>query len=234
MLQLQDYRQVNSSTDAVENALPLELTSNEYNALSTSTEKKVKPPAVPPKTYLEPKAETKGEIETPSDEVAQSDNGDLDTCSVGSDSLYNMKLEKIDFQLQKRVAPAASVPPRATIIQRDKNLIPPRNVPRIRAMSTGPQVSLKSVCIIKEERVDHERKHRSDSKESDYQKLDSKKFAPPNRYDDLQNFPSKPQHDKATRSQHASTGQESQYEPLRLKTMNKESIYQEIGPKETH
>ena len=39
----------------------------------TSTEKKkIKTPAVPPKTYLGPKLDTNGEIETPSDEEAQS------------------------------------------------------------------------------------------------------------------------------------------------------------------
>ena len=71
--------------------------------------------------------------------------------------------------------------------------------------------------------------------------VDPKMLTPPNRYEDRQDLPSKPQHDKTTKrvliqqagivSMPACTGQESQYEPLRLKTMNKPSEYQEIGPK---
>ena len=260
----------------------LKLTSYEYNTLKTSTEKKIKPPAVPPKTYLESNTDTQDEIETPNDEEAQSNDGDVDTCSVGSDSLYDMKLEKFDFQMPKRVAlisattnystgavviqgddkvPPRNVPRIPSISTDSKNLrkqnqlmpeqivsaasdhepaqaeisaerdkIPPRNVPRIRTTSTDSKKSLK---LTKHElQVHYEGKHMSDSNESgNYQKLDTKKLAPPNRYDDLDNLPSKPQKDKAMskNQQHAaSTGQESHYEPLRLKSMDKESAYQEL------
>ena len=72
-----------------------------YSALNTFTdeEKKVKPPAVPPKTYLEEKEEEEEEEEEskasdscPSDE----DRPDYENCSVGSDSLYDMRLDAID------------------------------------------------------------------------------------------------------------------------------------------
>ena len=74
VIQLQDCQQINSSTDVVENAPPVHnKTSYEHTeALRTSTEKKkIKSPAVPPKTYLDPKMDTNGEIKTPSDEEAQ-------------------------------------------------------------------------------------------------------------------------------------------------------------------
>ena len=194
LVQLQDHRLGNSCSNVIENAPPcIESKLRKRNAF---TQKKIKPPAVPPKTYLE---DTQGEIETPNDEETQSDDGDVDTCSVGSDSLYDMKLEKTDFKVPKRVASisVASEPAGTTIIPRDK--LPPRNVPRICAVSTD-------------------------------QKLDTKKLAPPNRYDDLENLSSKPQKDKAlSKNRHpTSTRQERHYESLQLKSMDKESAYQEL------
>ena len=237
MIQLQDCRQVNSSTFVIENA-PLahnvitEPASCEHteasNTYTSTEEKKIKPPAVPPKTYLEPNSDTDGEIETPSDEEAQSvDDGDnVDTCSVGSDSLYDMKLEKIGFQMPQR---AASV----TIESAQAIVIPPRNLPRVRAISIG---SLKlSKCEQVEVVMDHEteQKNHGGSKESDYQKLDVKKMAPHQQYASL---PSKRRINKepSEGQDHASHvpghGQESHYEPLRLKNVSKPSdhLYQEL------
>ena len=227
MVQFQDCRQVNSSTDVIENAPPVHnTTSYEHTeALNTSTEnlKKIKPPAVPPKTYLDPETDTNGEIETPSDEEAQSaDDGDnIDTCSVGSDSLYDMKLEKIGFQMPQRAASVTSESAQAIVI-------PPRNLSRVRAISTDSQNFLK---LSKREQVqlamDHKTKQENPggSKEADYQKLDVKKLAPLQRYASL---PSKRSKETAERQHDASRvpGQESHYEPLRLKSMNKPSDHQ--------
>ena len=265
LVQLQDHRLGNSRSNVIENAPPcIESKLRKRNAF---TQKKIKPPAVPPKTYLE---DTQGEIETPNDEETQSDGGDVDTCSVGSDSLYDMKLEKTDFKVPKRVASisVASEPAGATIIPRDK--LPARNVPRICAVSTDlpkqdqflPEqvasaaiepvqavitdryeipprnvsrirtISTDSKELKKQEhcQVHHKSERVSDSNESGYQKLDTKKLAPPNRYDDLENLSSKPQKDKAlSKNRHpTSTRQERHYESLQLKSMDKESAYQEL------
>ena len=149
-----------SNGEVIENTLPLESIS--ISTFSDS-EKKVKPPAVPPKTYLESMAETESEIETPSDKEAQGDDSDIDNCSMGSDSLYDMKLEDSNFQFPERIASIASEPAHA--IQRNI-MIPPRNLPRIQAMDRDPAKSLKSVCIRKEERVNHDSKHSSDPREA--------------------------------------------------------------------
>ena len=216
----QDDDRVNNG-EVIETTLPLESIST-----FSDSEKKVKPPAVLPKTYLEPKT---SEIETP----RLSDDSDVDNYSVGSDSLYDLRLEIVDFQLPQRFASQiARKPPRA--IQGDK--IPPQNLPRIRAKSTGPPKSSKSVQITKEEGKDRARTH-SNEADQDYQKLDPKVLTPPNRYTDLNDLPSKPRHAKTTKEgsdtiyRHASTGQETLYEPLRLKAMNKPSEYQQIGHK---
>ena len=225
----QDDDQINNGPgDVFENILPLELVSM---STFSDSEKKVKPPAVPPKTYLEPKTETESEIETPSEKEAQSNDSDVDNCSLGSDSLYDLKLDKVGFQLPERIASQiAREPPRA--IQGDK--IPPRNLPRSQAKSTGPPKSSKSVQMTEEEEKDHARKHSSEA-DQDYQKIDPKMLNPLNRYEDHCDLSSKPQHNETTKegsdatNRHASNGQENQYEPLRLKTMNKPSEYQAIG-----
>jgi hypothetical protein len=136
-----------------------------------------------------------------------------------------MKMEKLDFHDQLMIQRAASMAgePVQPIV------IPPRNLPRarIRNTSTDSQNSLKL------SNLGHETKQRShhETKESDhdYQKLDVKKLAPLQQYESLR---SKSQHDEETaENQHASassTGQESHYEPLRLKSVNKPSEYQEL------
>ena len=163
-------------------------------------------------------------IETPSDEEAQSvDDGDnVSTCSVGSDSLYDMKLEKnlIDFQMPQRAASVIIESVQAVVI-------PPRNLRRVRAISIG---SLKpSKCEQVQLAMDHETKQWSHG--GSYQKLDVKKLAPLQQYASLQGKHSKEaakrQHDQQNYASHVpGHGQESHYEPLWLKSVKKPSDHQ--------
>ena len=75
----------------------------EYSTLHMYSEdkKKVKPPAVPPKTYREDYIITNSTTPCPSNEELNKEADD--SCSVGSDSLYDMKLESVvDMNLPHR------------------------------------------------------------------------------------------------------------------------------------
>ena len=58
-------------------------------------------------------------------------------------------------------------------------MIPPQNLPHIQAMDIDPAKSLKSVCIIREERMNHASKHSSDPREAD-QEVQREKIPPRN------------------------------------------------------
>ena len=114
-------------------------------------------------------------------------------------------------------------------------VIPPRNLPRVRTISIGSLKLSKCEQVQVAMHMDHEteQKNHGGSKESDYQKLDVKKMAPHPQYASL---PGKRRISKepAEGQDHASRvpghGQESHYEPLRLKNVSKPSdhLYQEL------
>jgi hypothetical protein len=135
-----------------------------------------------------------------------------------------MKMECFDSQMPQRAASVTSEPAQAIVI-------PPRYLPRAHAISIGSQKRFK---LTKREEIYHETmpKSQRNAKESDYQKLDTKQLASQarQRYESLSRHPQQNKlKETAENQQHASsTGQESHYEPLRLKSVNKESEYQEL------
>ena len=222
----------------VNNGVVIENTFPQRFELSTSSEKKVKPPAVPPKTYLEPKTETKSTTPCPLlDEDAQSVNNDIDSCSVGSDSLYDIKLEALNPQLPQRSIYTVHEP--IQIIE-DGN-IPTQNPPVQDAGIDHPKSTYVEAVYLSEATADLEEK--MDGKEhskgtQDYQKIDTKMLNPPSEYEHIhlrskQKEKVKSPEDSASENhQHAMdqvpTVHGSQYELLQLKTMNKPSEYQTL------
>ena len=69
-----------------------------YNSLN-ALEKKVKPPALPPKTYLEQEEEEEeeeGEGQSRTSSAEDIEKPDYENCSVGTDSLYDMEQDNIE------------------------------------------------------------------------------------------------------------------------------------------
>lgn len=68
-----------------------------YNSLN-ALEKKVKPPALPPKTYLgqEEEDDEEGEGQSLTSSAEDVEKPDYENCSVGTDSLYDMEQDNIE------------------------------------------------------------------------------------------------------------------------------------------
>ena len=225
----------------INNGVVIENTFPQRFELSTSSEKKVKPPAVPPKTYLEPKTETKSTTPCPLlDEDVQSVNNDIDSCSVGSDSLYDIKLEALNPQLPQRSMYVVNEP--VQVIE-DGNK--PTQNPPIQDAGIDPPKSVDDTYVkaVYQNKAATDLKEKMDGKDhskvsQDYQKIDTKRLNPPSEYEHIhlrskqQEKIKSPEDSASERHQHAGdqapSVHGSQYELLQLKTMNKPSEYQTL------
>lgn len=189
----------------------------EYSTLHmcSENEKKVKPPAVPPKTYREDYVVTDITTPCPSNEELPGE-GD-DSCSVGSDSLYDMKLETVaEIILPERSTITGSDPTAKSVEYK------PSHMPH--AKNSTNKDSKKSLAAGV---TDNEQNH-------SYQKLDEKAFSSPAAYNQVHvvrkqrttTFGS-----NGDAAKQSTTG--SHYESLQLNTLNKRSHYQQIVLKET-
>ena len=183
--------QVNNNV-VFENATALDSVHYDYIELNTS-ERRVRPPAVPPKTYLEPKNETEITDCLSLNEETQSRNDDDETYSMGSDSLYDMKLEAANCQLLERSTIICTEDKPVPVIQEFEDTTSIQN----RAIQTlgtdDPTESLDSLCVNGiatvtdlEERIDVDEDECSNVNNSrGYQMLDTKMLSHPSYYDDL-------------------------------------------------
>ena len=171
--------------------------------------KEVKPPALPPRLYLETDTEESNSSSAPSDE--ESPNEFDDQCSIGSDSLYDMKLE------------SAALPPRSAF----KNTEPLQDTPLVE--NTLFHQHQKSCAPSSDEATG--------SKENEhYQKLDIRKLNRPAAYEDVVAVRNERKRrmapsNRGDTSKQPATG--NQYESLQLKTMESPKNYQDLKPKET-
>ena len=177
----------------------------EYSTLNVK--ERVKPPALPPKTYLNEEEETHFTKCSAEEEVECASD---DNCSAGSDSLYDMKLEAVDeIDLPNRSATTDSFKAETA---HGKTQSPPFKKSRKKG-SPLEQVKLKVMVGLEEN---------EDSGVSTYQKMDVKTFNPPSKYDNINMLPRK----NVDGKHHATGG--SQYEPLQLKTMKKPNEYEQV------
>ena len=194
-----------------------------YSALNTFTEeeKKVKPPAVPPKTYLEEDEENEEEeskTSCPSDEDV--DRPVYDNCSIGSDSLYDMKLDVIDDMEHSRRSIAKMTGRTIDVIE--ANAQPPPSLQK----HTSKQLPQRKVNVHLV--GDYQ------SPQSHYQKLDTKTMNSFPVYDDINSL--RPQRETIkfnnfdTSTKPGSAMPCGQYESLQVKSLNKPSEYQQLTP----
>ena len=195
---------------SVSNTIPLESTPHELS------EKKVKPPAIPPKTYREPIIE-QNIMMCPSDDDTSVESINDDVDSVGSDSLYNMKLEAASEKMKlpersfgQNAAQRGVIKP--SFEESDREVIGDKSMKIVTDALSGSQNGYDA-----------------------YQKLDFKTISPSSQYESLHSLKIK-ERDAQTSSmpdkckQHPST---SHYEPLQLNNTNKPSIYQQVVLKKT-
>ena len=168
----QHYKHSNQTDNSVSisNSVPLESPTHEHSISGTVSEKKVKPPAIPPKTYREPKVELNITLCSSDDDAsAQSINDDV--YSVGSDSLYDMKLEAASevMKLPKRSTDKESAQSCVTVIKS--------------TFQKSDDTEVKS--IKSKEKVTDEISGTQDGDDANYQKLDIKTISPPSHYENL-------------------------------------------------
>ena len=170
-----------------------------------------KPPAVPPKTYLEEEVETSSATSLPQEDNASTAN---DSCSVGSDSLYDMKLEAvnvIDIPERGLTSEPTKV---ASGNGREKQSVKFQISGTKQCQDGRLQLKKNLVCNM-------------ESNESNYQRIDTKAVNLPNRYETIDKQANSGDTNSGTQShQHSTTI--SHYESLQLKTMKKPSVYEQV------
>ena len=213
------------NSTCIANTIPAGLSSEEYSRLNVAikAEKKIKPPAIPPKTYREPKElPTATPCPTADEEIQSAPD---DNCSVGSDSLYDMKLETLD---------RVQLPERCT----NKEVV----------QLTTDEIKQNSECDTQDSCHEYSKPKQNVAAEqdisgltcdSDYQELDTKTLSLPSNYETLRSLRkeklitdsegSGSQHmlvQTSIHGQHSTKG--SHYEALQLKSMNKKSVYEQL------
>lgn len=222
---------------AASNVLRNESSSEEgiYSKLNfPEAKKRVKPPAILPKTYnCEPNM-LPSLMPCPTVEEIHTENDDI--CSVGSDSLYDMKLEEHDEkQLPEQNENCESL--QITNEQASPQEPDVKSSPDKYFKSKLPKQSLAAGLGTSEFDKHHG---------SEYQTLDTKTFSPPSVYENIDSLVT---NKKLITKSEAKTSQrnfvptykhhqshatvDSHYEALQLKTMNKKSEYQHVVLKKT-
>ena len=170
--------------------------------------KEVKPPAPPPRLYLETDTE-ESNSSAPSDE--ESLNEIDDQCSVGSDSLYDMKLE------------SAALPPRTTITQTEP-------------LQDTPSVENELFHQHRKTRTPSKNKSTGSNENEHYQKLDMKRLNRPTTYEDVVTVRNERKRMTASSNRRDTSKQPTtgnRYESLQLTTMENPRNYHEVKPQET-
>ena len=188
-----------------------------FRAQYTFNDKKknVKPPALLPKTYLEEEEEdVASQTSCPSDKDVH--RPDYENCSIGSDSLYDMKLDiEDDLKLPQRISATGDekADPRNTGAQSS------------RAHYTSITKQLPPSSVTAHPSYDDD----TQNPESHYQRLDMKAMNRPSNYEDINLVRLQKEMFVLSRSatgQRKKAGSTSHYESLQLKNLNKPSEYQ--------